>query len=166
MRPNCAGDVVDHRGCGQVHDHVSFGSRSSAASTASASTSSLSSTWPVSSMTASRSPSGSWANPMSQSVLPNQLREVAKRVGPRFGIPGNGLRGIDGDGVQVAAERVRQKAGSHHRSGAIYCIQRDAELPAAYAVRIDVLQHARDVQLLRRLVVLERTARISALLAW
>src|SRR5579872_3507568 len=131
---------------------TSPGRRRSAASTARARTSSLSSTVPVSSITARRSPSGSWAKPISR-----WQSRTSAAISPRVSGLGSASRGKIFVGstemAQVAAENVAQKSGRGDGTGAIHGIERYAKLALADAIGIHVSQHSIEVEFGRGAVI-------------
>jgi hypothetical protein len=59
---------------------------------------------------------------------------------------GKRLGGVDGNGVQIAAQRVAQESDGHDGACAVHRIQRHAEMALADAGGIHVAEHALDVQ--------------------
>ena len=83
----------------------------------------------------------------------DQLRNFAQHLRARLGFTGKRLGWIDGDGVQLATQRIAQKSGRNDRSGAVHGIERHVKPAGANALGIHVRQYAVEVQLHGRDVI-------------
>ena len=124
-------DVVDHRRRRQVHHHVAVQPLRAPPPPRARARRRYRGRVPFSSITASRSPSGSCAKPMSHPFVSHQLRNLAKRfrasARPRAETASSGRCSSRPDRSRATPSESR----AHHRSRAVHGIQRDAEIAAA-----------------------------------